>query len=486
MKNAYSHTQGGQVFDLAIGETATVQLADGKTRSIKLLSLQEPRCSARGTIRAPRITIDVDGIRAEVPAAEYQMPQVVNGVKVACSVTRGVVGAVGSAYGNVYAMDKDARIRCWAPEAPLFGPKPMIYPARQTWFASMTQMANERCYVDAGELTVLRPGEHIYHHDGLDLGGHDRAVPIVAACAGLVMVRGQTKMEDYDGHGGANRYDRVIVRDDHGWYFLYAHLDMIAPDIQIGKRVGAGEAIGFLGKEGTSGGWAHLHFGIYSPQPNGQYGSVEGYPFLVEAYLHAHPGALLACARPHQVSVVGKPVELDGSRSICDKASIQSYRWTLHDGTIRNELRTPITYTREGMYSEMLSVTDDRGKTDVDFCVVMILPPDGNPALTPPSMQLTAYPTENLAPGQPVAFKVRTFFGAGPFAQNFGGQEDWDFGDGHTATTCSGAPPQTPDSTRTDFAERWHAYDKPGRYIVTVRRTGKNGITATAQIKVNV
>jgi hypothetical protein len=134
----------------------------------------------------------------------------------------------------------------------------------------------------------------------------------------------------------------------------------------------------------------------------------------------------------------------------------------------------------------MLTVTDARGWTDVDFCPVQILPPDGDPARTPPAMHLTYYPTDGLAPGRPIAFKARTFFGGGAFEENRAGEELWDFGDGGSAVTCSGAPPRGSLCTQTDFAERWHTYAKPGRYIVTVRRLAKNGLTATAQVKVDV
>jgi len=476
--------KGGLVFDLSIGESAEVRLGDGTSRRITLLSVEEPRCKVRGVIRFPRVAVDVDGEKADIPAALYHMPQVVKGMRIACSVTRGVVEEV-SRHRNVYALDKDARIRCWNADGPLFDTTPLLYPAKQRWFASMTQMANERCFVNACELPLLKPDGYVYYHYGLDIGGHDRAVPIVAVRGGRVVVRGDECVPEYNDEGGNTRYDRVVVRDETGWHYLYSHLDMIAPGIKLGGSIEAGEPIGVLGKEGASGGWSHLHFGITSPQPSGRYGQVEGYPFLVEAYLHEHPGALLACARPHRVAAVGEPVPLDGSRSICDGGMITAFRWTLHDGEVAEGVTAEKVYTQEGMYSEMLTVTDDRGRTDVDFCVVQILPRDGDPARTPPAMHLTYYPTEDIRPGQPIAFKVRTFFGR-DFEENRAGEEVWDFGDGATATTCSGAPGRGSGCAEKDFDERWHAYDKPGRYIVTVRRTGKNGLSATAQVRVEV
>lgn len=477
--------QGGHVLDLSIGESVEVKLGDDAPRRITLDAVDEPRCAARGTIRFPKATVDVDGEKAEVPAALYHMPQVVNGIRVACSVTRGVAEAVGSRR-NVYALDKDARIRCWQLDGPLFGLKPLVYPAKQRWFASMTQMANERTYVDGGELPAPNPDGYVYHHYGLDLGGYDKAVPVVAPVDGRVVCLGEEAVADYDASaGGDPRYDRIAILDEAGWYYRYSHLDTLARTIGLGDHVQAGAYVGALGKEGASGGWSHLHFSLCSPQPSGRYGEVEGYPFLVEAYLHEHPGSLLACARPHLVATVGEEVELDGSRSICDGATIGAFRWTLHDGEIVDDVRATKVYSSEGMYSEMLTVTDSRGETDVDFCVMQVLSPDADPAKTPPSMHVAHYPTEGIRPGQPIAFKARAFF-KGAFDVNMAGEESWDFGDGTEATTCSGAPGRGSACSDLDYDERWHAYEEPGRYIVTVRRTGKNGLTATAQVKVHV
>ncbi len=478
--------QGGYVYDLSIGECVKVNLPGGHSYKVTLLEVNEPRCKARGVIRSPYITIDVDGEKIKLPVAEYNMPKIVDQMRIACSVTRGIAEAVKK-YKDVYALEKDARIRCWPLYGHLFGPTPIVYPVRQKWFASMTQMPNERCYVDACELPLVKPDSYIYYHYGMDIGGHDRAVPIVAARSGYVVVRGEQKIVEYDETiAGAPQYDRVVVRDEAGWYYTYSHLDMIDPTIKLGGYVKAGDPIGVLGKEGTSGGWAHLHFSMVSMQPSGRYGQVDGYPFLVEAYFHERPGSLLACARPHLVGVVGEPLTFDGSRSLCDGSEIVSYQWRFHDGNVVDDVKAVKIYSKEGMYSEMLTVKDGRGQTSVDFCVVQILPVDADPSRTPPTMQLTYYPTDNLSPGQPIAFKVRTFFGGEKFEVNRAGEEEWDFGDGTKAVTCSGAPPRGTLCTETDFAERWHAYRKPGRYIVTVRRIGKNGLTAIAQVSVEV
>ena len=74
----------------------------------------------------------------------------VGGCRIGCAVTRGVSEAL-KPFREVFALDKDARIRVWDADGPLFNERPLVYPARQAWFASMTQMANEKTHVDAGE-----------------------------------------------------------------------------------------------------------------------------------------------------------------------------------------------------------------------------------------------------------------------------------------------------------------------------------------------
>jgi len=334
--------RGGYVFDLSVGESVEFRGRDGSRRKVTLVALHEERDRARGVIRFPRVTIDIDGKQTELASAHYQMPQIVNGVRIDCSLTRGIAEALEGTRHEI--LDKDARIRCWDPAAPLFDTVPLVYPVGQIWFASMTQMANERVFVDAGELPVMKPGTAVYHHCGMDFGGHDRAVPVIAAHSGMVVVLGDEELPDYKGDGGTKRYDRVIIRDEKGWYYRYSHLDMIDPTVRLGQPIAAGDPIGVLGKEGASGGWAHLHFSITSLQPNGRYGEVEGYPFLVEAYLRKHPGALLACARPHRVALIGEEIELDGSRSLCDGAEIKSFQWMLHNGKICDDVRAKIAY----------------------------------------------------------------------------------------------------------------------------------------------
>src|SRR5205823_13601683 len=80
-----------------------------------------------------------------------------------------------------------ARIRLWPAGSPWIDPTSFLYPARQRWFASSTQMANEPTYVDGGEQPSVKK---IYYHNGLDIGGAEGLVEVVAATDGVVVSAG--------------------------------------------------------------------------------------------------------------------------------------------------------------------------------------------------------------------------------------------------------------------------------------------------------
>lgn len=65
---------------------------------------------------------------------------------------------------------------------------------------------------------------------------------------------------------------RIGIRSDAGYYYYYAHLYSYASELKVGKRIVAGEFLGFMGdtgygEEGTYGKFpVHLHLGIYVPK----------------------------------------------------------------------------------------------------------------------------------------------------------------------------------------------------------------------------
>ena len=270
-----------QAADLWLGETRTVTLSDGGAVRVTLLGLQETLDDVNGAVRRAEVTVEVNGQKATLVSGTYHLPLSVGGVQVDCPITKGYVAK--SQQKNIWGLLKDARLRFWPAGSAWIAPGTFRYPARQRWFAGSTQMGNEPVHTDGGDM----PGRKvIYYHYGLDIGGSEGLVDVVAATEGLVVSSGT---EVLDGPGKEPpvqpRYDVIYLLDARGWYYRYSHLKIIEPGIRPGVRVTMGEKLGVLGKEGGSGGWTHLHFDITRKQPSGLWGIEEGYAFLWQASL---------------------------------------------------------------------------------------------------------------------------------------------------------------------------------------------------------
>ncbi|MBO8171461.1 MAG: M23 family metallopeptidase [Bacillaceae bacterium] len=116
-------------------------------------------------------------------------------------------------------------------------------------------------------------------HEGTDLMA-DHGTPLVSVCDGIVIRKGWNRL------GG---WAVTILDLDHPQMsYYYAHLSRYADDLHIGKRVKAGELIGYVGDSGygdvgTTGQFPpHLHFGIYVRESwlSLESEAVNPYPFL--------------------------------------------------------------------------------------------------------------------------------------------------------------------------------------------------------------
>src|SRR5262249_6055888 len=269
-------------------------------------------------------------------------------------------------------------------------------------------------------------------------------------------------------------YDYVYVLDARGWFYRYAHLKAIDPAVRPGVRVKRGQKIGVLGKEGSSGGWSHLHFDIKARQPSGKWGIQEGYAFLWEAYRREHNPRVVAVARPHHLIWAGDKVVLDGSRS-WSAGTIDRYEWTFTDGTMARVPRVERAYDTPGEYSEILKVVDDRGNVDCDFAVVLVIDKATDGKFSP-TIHASYAPTEGIRPGDPVTCKART-------SHTAPAGETWDFGDGsppEKVRSDANAEAHAPNG----YAEAVHRYAKPGHYLVRVQQVGKSGARATARLHI--
>lgn len=182
-------------------------------------------------------------------------------------------------------------------------------------------------------------------------------------------------------------------------------------------------------------------------------------------------------ARPHHFVAAGGTVELDGTRSWSAEGKIASYQWTFTDGKAATGPAVERRYTKPGVFSEVLKVTDSAGRVDYDFAVVNVINPKRADAL-PPSIHAAYAPTFAIKPGDPVTFVVRTF-------RVKPGKETWDFGDGSEKVEVRSDGNAVP-LAKDGYAKTVHRFAKDGHYLVRVERTEPNGDEADAHVHVRV
>jgi len=450
-----------RVVDLSRGESQEVEFAGGEKVSVRLLEVEETLDSLCSVVIGARVKVEVGGAQGWVGAGMYHLPRLLGPVQIDCPVTRGVYAKAAS---DAWGLVKDARLRLWPAGSPLVEPETFVYPLKQRWFAGDTWMANEPVLVG-----IMK--EKVYYHSGLDLGGSEGEIEVVAATDGKVLATANQILPGVqdDAFPASLAAGVVWILDDRGWRHRYSHLKTI--DVKLGAQVRKGQRVGLLGKEGGSGGWSHLHYEIKSRQPSGRWGTENAYAFIWEAYRREYAPPLLAVAGPlhHRLAAPGEAVQLSGEHSRSFGGEISKYEWTFSDGSTGSGPTATRTYDRPGQYSEILKVVDSRGHVDYDFTQIFVVDPR-SPKELAPRLNANYAPTFRIRPFEPVLFKVRTW-------NTKEGEEVWDFGDG--------TPPA---KTRSDneYARTVHRYAKPGHYVVRVERVGHTGAKGTAHLQVRV
>ena len=168
---------------------------------------------------------------------------------------------------------------------------------------------------------------------------------------------------------------------------------------------------------------------------------------------------------------------LDGSKSWSVTGSIASFEWQFDDGTTVGGATVARTYPKPGCYSEVLKVTDAEGNVAHDFGIVQVL--DGeNLDRLPPMLHPNYWPTQNIRPGDPITFKVRTF-------GTTDGKEVWDFGDGTDKVEVQ-SDGNVNKLDPNGYAVTTHAFKESGDYIVRVERTDRDGVSGVGHLHVRV
>lgn len=454
--------------DLDVGEAVQVELHDGSKAEVELLRVEPVVDPVFDAVREVKVHIKINGEEKTVYSGNYRLPVTVGGVQVDCPVTGDYYKRSSTDW---WGLEKQARLRLWPGGSPFIWPGSLVYPVNQKWLASFTQYSNEPV------VSQPRADGKIYYHAGLDFGGAEDMVEVFAATDGvLVSVKDEVHSTEPEDSPVRARYDVVYIRDARGWYYRYSHFESILPELKVGQRVRAGQPLGMLGKEGGSGGWAHLHFEVFSRQPSGKWGTQEGYAFLWQAYLHEFDPDVLAVARPHRVIQVGDNILLSAANSWAKKGSLR-YEWTFTDGSSHSGMEVTRTYDRPGTYSEIVKVTDEQGNYDYDFAVVKVFDKDNNGQQALPDIHAAFYPTRDIKAGDKVFFQVRSRWESE-------GLDVWDFGDGSDPVSVKSNI--NPDNhAKVGYSTVSHRFEEPGDYLVKVQRSASQS-NATARLYVKV
>lgn len=454
--------------DLNIGESQAVTLSNGKQVTVKLLDVKEERDPNAKSIWRSTAIVDIDGDKAEVVMTTMNLPKTVGKCQIDCIATRNYVA---DSYENYWEIHKDARLRLWPKGSPWIEPGTFVYPLQNVrWMAANVGYSN----IPAAS----RPNGKFYYHAGMDTGAVEKITPVIAATDGLVVQLGNNHLSKQDHPPILPRYDVIYLRDDRGWYYRYSHLSSFDSQIKLGKRVKMGQRIGFLGKEGESGGWTHLHFEIVSLTPDGKYGTQDGYAYWLDSYIRKYNPAVIAVAQPRRTVRSGDAMILDASRS-WSKKKIARCEWTLHDGKKLEGMKVPYVYPQPGSYREILKVTDEDGNFACDIMIVNVIGPEqerpraqdrgtspsaqrGRRDRGGPSTQAFFYPTLDIKPGDPVYFSSRGNGGDG--------FDVYDFDDG-TTTVRVRSNIDTAEHAENGYGLTVHHFAKPGHYFVKVSRT---------------
>ena len=464
------------IAELNIGESQDVKLSNGKTVKLSLIGIDEVRDSIRDAIREAYVKISVDGEEITINFGNYNLPVEIGKVQIDCPAIKSLMS---NANMNFWGLTKDASFRIWPKGSPWLEPGTFTYPIKQKWFANKTQAGNPPNWGND-------PGnKNIYYHAGFDIGAAEGINEVVSATDGIVVSAHGKVYETYKDLDlrRMDATDGVYVIDKRGWFIRYSHLDSTDPAIIAGNRVKMGQRIGYVGKQGSSGGWVHLHFDIKNTDnPSGKIAFEDAYIYAWEAYVNQYKPDLIAVARPHRLVWTGQEALFDAGKSRSFSGEIVLYEWTFSDGTTATGPVQRKSYSIPGEYSEILKVTDSKGNTDYDFAAVEVIDRK-NPTIIP-YMHASYYPGFGIKPGDAVAFRVRTFF-RGPVGKCNTGEEIWNFGDGSQEVNVRSVFDEKKQNDG-KYAETVHSFAAPGHYIVSVRRTNECGFIVNTKLHVEV
>ncbi|MEL6976370.1 MAG: PKD domain-containing protein, partial [Bacteroidota bacterium] len=155
-------------------------------------------------------------------------------------------------------------------------------------------------------------------------------------------------------------------------------------------------------------------------------------------------------------------VSFTGDASTDSDGSIVSYAWDFGDGNSSTEANPTHIYQQTGIFTAMLTVTDNDGATDSETVEITVnVPPNESPFAV-----IQAQPIRGVAP------LTVSFDGSNSSDDNGISTYAWSFGDADSSTA------NTP---QTSFE-----YAEVGSYTITLEVTDGEGATGTTQVAVEV
>lgn len=421
-----------QFIELDIGESAAIQLPNGQSKQLKLVSVKEhsepyyqsATKSVVDAVARVEMVVDVDGVTGSIEGGPFHMPAEVNGLAILMSNSRGLSGGIRpDEIAKAVRFEVADSVNAWTE------PWKLTYPIRNyRWHA----MNYQHTY-----LGVAVNQAKLYFHRGEDMGmiaDHELAVAIAD---GVV--------KQIPGPKGDGASNAVILANEAGFDIRYAHMNTpyIFPRLQPGVALRSGAPLGLTGNTWNGGPVRdpHLHWNL----DDSATGTIRNpFPLAVEAFRRSFPEEPLPIAGGWRHVYAGGSLRLDGSLSLAAKGQVlRDYEWTFTDGTTAKGKAVTREYTTPGTYSEALTVTDGSGRRDTDFVEVFVLP--RNPLRPPPFAWINYFPVRNIKPGTEIEFLTR-----------FSNMKDVtiDFGDGRVEPWAENLT---------------HAYKNRGAYLVTVR-----------------
>lgn len=452
------------VVDLSIGESCEVATRSGPKRVV-LKSVSEKTepdfyiaaNARRATFSEATIEVEVAGQPGRIVGRPYQLPMVINGVRLYLEATR----AWGTE-ANVQALaDLTKAVRLSVLDADEnWGPTDLVFPIDNFRWRSSTYN---------NTWGSLVPYNLLYYHRGEDFGAVPDRLPVTALFSGTIV---QTPLA----HGSPTGSNHVAIKSSDGVVVVYGHMnyETIDPAIVLDAEVKAGQ---LLGKTGSTWNGArnqkndpHLHVGLHRTNDQAESNSrfpirSSLFPMLIQAYFRKYPDPLLAIAGGYRFTTIGGTVEFDASRSVARTGEeIASYEWRMHDGSRVSGARAEVHYSEPGLYSEELIVRTKRGAEDRDFVQVRVYDPK-RPIGHIGAGWFFHSPVRNIRPGAPVTFWNR-------LNSRTDAPVQIDFGDGT--------------EPRTIAAEAEHAFAKPGIYSAKLTTIGPERESLTIQMRVVV